>query len=257
MVDLLLTFGDAVCRKQWQVQAKLKRPFSQLQLALPADTTGELPPDPFEDPAQEVTRAPNGKYVKLLVNFSPAGLKSTIMDGEDVRAVIAILRAVSHEPDFGRFSLVAFSSDQERVLHRQPIAPKIDFRTLGRVVRRLRTGVVSIRQMRDPRSTTHFLEKLLAEELYPGQQPPAAVVVISPKVSLDERLSERDLAARGRLRCPVFLLTYNPEPAADPWQGVLARAVKNAYQGLAYTVASPRDLGKAILRLRSELPNGR
>jgi hypothetical protein len=253
-VDALATFGDAACRKQWHIEAERRRPFDRIPLAMAADTAGELPREPFDDTGKAVPRAPRSMLVKLLVNFSPAGVDDTILDAEDVRVIAAILRAVSREERFGRFSVVAFSSDQARVLHRQPAASKIDFRSIGRAVRRLPSGVVSIRQMQDPRSTTRFLERLLAEELGPGEEAPDAVVVISPKLSLEERLSERELAERGRVSCPVFLLSYNPQPIADPWRGVLARAVKKAYKGIEYTITSPRDLGTALLRIRSELP---
>jgi hypothetical protein len=120
-------------------------------------------------------------------------------------------------------------------------------------VRQLSSGVVSLEQIQDPDSTARFLESLLADELSVGEPAPDAVVVISPKVSVEEDISERELRKRTRLQCPVFLLSYNPRPIADPWQGLLGRVVKKVYQGLQYTIAGPRDLGKALDRLESEL----
>jgi hypothetical protein len=256
-VDYVVSLGDVACRDQWRIEAKTKGPFDRIPLAIAADSAAELPSDPFDDPGRSAPRPSRSMYAKVLVNFAPAGVDSTILDSEDVRVIAAILRSVSHEPRFGRFSVVAFSSDQERVLHRQGIASKIDFGALGRALRGLPSGVVSLRQMQDPRSTTRFLENLLAEELRPAEEPPDAVVVISPKLSLDEKLADRELAERGRVPCPVFLLSYNPQPIEDPWEGALARAVKKAYRGFEYTITSPHDLGKALLRVRSELPKSR
>jgi hypothetical protein len=110
--------------------------------------------------------------------------------------------------------------------------------------------------MQDPGSTTRFLEQLLGEELGAGEQRPDAVVLISPKLSLEEKLSKDELVEETNLTCPLFLLSYNPQPIADPWQGVLADAIKKAYKGLEYTISGPHDLGKALLRLNSELPGG-
>jgi hypothetical protein len=55
----------------------------------------------------------------------------------------------------------------------------------------------------------------------------------------------------------VFLLSYNPQLIADPWQGGLARAIKTSYRGLEFTIAGPQDLGKALLRMQSKLAHAR
>jgi hypothetical protein len=102
------------------------------------------------------------------------------------------------------------------VLQRQAETSKIDFGALGRAVRQLRSGVVTLEQIQDPNSTSRFLESLLAAELRASEPAPDAVVVISPKVSLDQKLSERELTKRTRLQYPVFLLSYNPHPVANP-----------------------------------------
>ncbi len=251
-VDWALSFGGSACRKQWQVEAKLERPFSQVPLAIGADTAEELPPDPFAETGQTTERQPHSLHVKVLVNFAPAGVNNTVMGADDVRVIASILHAVAREPRFGRFSLVAFSSDQERILERQTAAAKIDFHALGRAVRQLRTGVVSMRQMEDEQSGTKFLDRLLRAELSEQDRPADAIVVISPKLSLDTKIPDRDLS--DRKAPPVFLLSYNPQPIRDPWQGILARAVKNTYRGLAYTITGPKDLGMALVRMNERIP---
>ena len=56
-VDLLLTFGDQACREHWQIEAKLDRAFSAVQLSIAADTAAELPPDPFNELGRIISRA--------------------------------------------------------------------------------------------------------------------------------------------------------------------------------------------------------
>jgi hypothetical protein len=164
---------------------------------------------------------------------------------------------VDRENRFGRFSVVAFSSDQERILERLPAQSSIDFHALGKAVRDLRTGVVSFDQIQDKQSTTRFLEDLLSRELRPDEPATDAIVLISPKLTLEEKIAERALADAGAPRCPVFLLSYNPRPYADPWQGGLARAIKKTYRGLEFTIAGPKDLGKALLGMQSKLAQPR
>jgi hypothetical protein len=256
-VDWQLSYGDAVCRKSWQMEAKLGRPFTRVPLAMPPGAISELPPDPFDQPGEAAPRAPHSLHVKVLVNFSPAGVDSTIMDTEDVRVITDILRAVSRETRFGRFSVVAFSSDQERVVRRLPPQSSIDFHSLGSAVRELSTGVVSFDQIQDKQSRGRFLEELLSEELRPDQPAADAIVLISPKLSFEERMPERALAQAASPKRPVFLLSYNPQVIVDPWQGGLARAIKKSYRGLEFTISGPQDLGKALLGMRSKLAQSR
>jgi hypothetical protein len=253
-VDLLNAYGDAQCVEHWSLEAKMRRQFAAMPPPIPPGVAQELSPDPFYDSPRPSARSAGGLSVKLLVNFSPAGLDSTLLAEDDIRGILNILHTVAREPRFGRFSVVAFSSDQERVLLRAPASRSIDFRALGGAVRKLRSGTISLSQLADRESSTRFLSRLLTDELTDDSSGPDAVVVISPKVNLDQKLSNRPLAERAHLHCPVFLLSYNPDPLRNPWRGVLARAIVGAYRGVEWTVSKPADLSKAILNLRSQLP---
>ncbi len=252
-VDLLNSFGRAYCVDHWEIEAKLRRQFASMPMPIPPGGARGLPRDPFYDAVVPSTRSNDGLMLKVLVNFSPAGSSGALLTENDVRDITAILRAVTAEPRFGRFRVVAFSSDQQRVLIRQPESRSIDFRALGRAVRTLKSGTVTLSQLADPQSSTRFLGALLASEFTGAGSAPDAIVIISPKVALDEEISADALARGLHVHCPVFLLSYNPEPVLNPWQGVLAGAIEKAYRGIEWSVTGPADLSKAILQLRSYL----
>jgi hypothetical protein len=253
-VDLLVGYGAPVCVDHFKIEAKLDRAFASIPLPIAPSTAEELPPDPFLD-RQRTTGSSGSMSLKVLVNFTPARLDESLLSDEDLRNITAILHAVAREPRYNRFSVVAFSSDQGRVLLRQPEASHIDFDRLGRAVREMRSGTVSFDQLVDPKSRPRFLQDLLTKELAEGPGATDAVVIISPKVSMDAQISERDLAQSGPRTRPLFLLVYNPQPLVNPWDGVLAKAIRKVYHGIECTVTGPADLSKALMRLRTGAVN--
>ena len=256
-VDWLLRDGAGrMCSSHWKIEAKLHHEFENVPLSIPADTAREKPADPFQD-AAPITRAGyHPLYAKVLVNFSPGMGAEPVLDDRNVRAILSILRGVAREPRFGRFSVVGFSMDEQRVFYRQNPAPHIDFPAIGTAASGLHPGTVDVRQIADPDSATDFLGKLLVGEFQPQDPFPDAVVVISPKVMLDGKVPTRLLASNGHPRCPIFYLNYNSDPRGNPWRGALGSALK-VYRALEYSITRPRDLGSALHDMVSKLNSGK
>lgn len=250
-VDWTLRSGERTCAAHWQIEAKSGGALNQTTLAIGSDAVDEVPSDPFYDSGFRPRGSHDAQYVKLLVNFTPARLN--MLTADDVRGITAILRAIAREPRLGRFSVVVFSAEQQRVLYRNNPDTRIDLPAIGRAVRDLRSGTIDIRQMEDPKSGARFLTRLLTEELGPQRPLPDAVIVISPRVSLKNGPSKEEMARQIHLQCPVFFLNYNPDPIANPWRGALGNVLRSAYHALAYTIARPRDLGSALRDIRSRM----
>ena len=58
----------------------------------------------------------------------------------DTVALVSILRRISREPQFGKFSLVAFNIQEQRVLYRQSSSERIDFPALGHALESMKLG---------------------------------------------------------------------------------------------------------------------
>jgi hypothetical protein len=252
-VDWLMRDQDGVCTSHWDLKAKLDGSLQQAPFAIAPDTAEALPRDPFEGAGELAHRHDRPLYVKVLVNFSPS--RRDMLTPQDVRAIAGILRGVALAPPFGRFSVVAFSMDEQRVVYRQPGAPTIDFPALGRAVHKLHSGTVDLRQMEDPKRSTRFLTSLLSAELADRGAAPDAVIVISPNVPLDDDISRDKLRSSVHVECPVFYLNYNPHPWSNPWRGGIGNALK-AYHSLEYTISAPGDLGSALKRMMARLEEG-
>jgi hypothetical protein len=248
-VDWLTRNGRAGCSAHWRIDAKLSYELKQAPLALAPGAVEEVPPYPFQVPAPTVQRSRHPLYVKVLVNYSASNPSLAMLTRKDVRALTGILTAVTREPRFGRFSVVAFSTDLDRVIYRQPEHAHIDFAALGRAVGNLPSGTVDISQVEDPASGVRFLAELLAHEFAPAEAVPDAVIVVGPD-ALGGKIADKPLAAT--VRCPVFFLRYNPDPINNPWHGALARIVKTCH-GLEYTITRPVDLGVALMDMGTRL----
>jgi hypothetical protein len=256
-VDWLTAGGALACSAHWEIEAKDDPSLDGAPLAIAADTADELPADPFYPSRDRLPAATHSFNVKLLVNFSAPAPDHGSMSSDDLRGITAILRGLAREPRFGRFALVAFSIDQQRVVYRRPADTRIDFPALGRSVRSLQFGTVPLQQLAEPESTENFLTGLLQKELGSRSEPPPdAIIVVSPTMPEDNGIRNRISSAQFRVSCPIFYLTYNPDPVNYPWRGGLAMAAK-ALHALEFTITGPKDLTSALRKMVASMSTPR
>jgi hypothetical protein len=239
--------AERVCSSHWEMEAGLDADNKDLPLTMPPNTAAQRPQEPFgEQPPVERASTDRLLHVKILVNFSPTNPRESTLKPWDVDAIVSILRSVAREPQFGRFSLVAFNMQEERIIYREDNVERIDFPALGEAVGGIKLGTVDFRKLQDPLSGTRFLAGLLTEHLGRHQDPePDAIVITGPKLMLDKRIPPETLKEAGRARCPIFYLNYNFNPRNNPWRDAIGSALR-VYRGLEYTITLPRDLGTAM-----------
>jgi hypothetical protein len=244
---------ERVCSAHWEIKAELDDVYRNVPLSIAANTPEPRPQDPFRD-APRVPRDDSDKslHVKILVNYSPGDPNLTTLRTWDLRAITAILRGIAREPKIGKFSLVAFSMSEQRVIYREDNANEIDFPALGNAVSQLKTGTIDFELLQDRRSATRFLTTLLTEHLGPQQPAPDAIIIVGPKVMLEHRVPHESLKEAGSAGSPIFYLNYNANPRRNPWRDTIAGAIR-AYKGLEYTITLPRDLGSALTDVMSHL----
>jgi hypothetical protein len=247
---------ERVCSMHWAIEAKADEDLEQVELAIAPNTVEPRPHDPFSE-APPVDRDGNPLLrVKLLVNFAPTDLREAALKPWDVQAITSILRTISREPTIGTFRLVAFNMHEEKVIYRQDEAGYIDFPGLGEAVSRMEIGTIDFQRLQDPESDVRFLATLLTEHAA-SEQPLDAIIIVGPKVMLDDKVPEGSLKQAATSNVPVFYFNYNSNPRKNPWRDTIATALK-AYRGLAYSITFPKDLGSAMndmmLRLTRRQP---
>lgn len=244
--------GERVCSFYWDMDATLPTKDKQIELATRAN---EIDPPHYEQfgPEPPIARSESGPplNIKVLVNFAPQNYDATAMRPVDTLALVSILRRIAREPQFRKFSVVAFNMQEQKVLYRQKSEEKIDFPALGQAIHSIRLGTVDRKQLAQKHGETEFLTSLITKEMQSDDHPDA-VVFAGPKVMLDEAVPEETLKPLADVEYPVFYMNYALNPAAVPWRDSISRAVK-IFKGTEYTISKPRDLWFAMSEMVSRI----
>ena len=243
---------ERVCSFYWESEAELPSKDRDMQLSISANAVEQAVSDQFgaEPPVERASAEPLN--IKLLVNFAPQRAGSASLRPVDTLGLITMMRRLAQEPQFGKFSVVAFNLQDQKVLYRQSSAAKIDFPALGEAVQAVQPGAIGVRQLSQKHGETTFLADLIKQE-FGASDHPDAVIIASPKAWLEEAVPEDELKefADG-VDYPVFYMNYNLYPQQMPWKDSISKAVK-AFHGTEYNVSRPRELWQAVSEMVSRI----
>lgn len=251
-VDLLMKDrSERVCSFYWDAEAALADRDKEIQ---PAIAPGAVERAEYEQFNEEppVERAPGKPLnIKILVNFAPQNSSLSSLRPIDTLALVTVLRRLSREPQFGRFSVVAFNVQEQRVLYRQSSAERIDFPALGRAIQSVEPGKVDLKQLSQKHGEVSFLADLIKKEI--ANDHPDALIFAGPKVLLDDSVPEEDLRPLATdVTYPVFYMNYNLNPQAIPWKDAIGKAIRS-FRGTEFSISRPRDLWFAVSEVVSRI----
>jgi hypothetical protein len=243
-VDFLMRDrSERVCTFFWDTKAELIARDKDVGLHILPGAIEGADREPFrEEPpvTRDLKSAPLS--VKVMVNFAPQKSHSATLQPIDTHALISILRNISREARIGKFTLVAFNMQEQRVLYRQEDTEQINFPALGDSLNSLNLGTVDLKRLEEKHGDTDFLSKLIASEF--SNSKTDAMIFAGPKVMLDEAVAPESLKVLENNSTPVFYMNYNLYPQANPWRDAIGTAVKKLH-GVEYTISRPRDLWSA------------
>ena len=183
--------------------------------------------------------------VKVLINFAPQNSHSATLQPLDTSALVSILRSIARDPRIGKFTVIAFNLQEQKVVYRSENAERIDFPALGESLAALNLGTVDLKRLSQKHGDTEFLTDLIRREISSATDSTDAVVFAGPKAMLEENVPQDSLKEIGNLKYPVFYMNYNLYPQAVPWNDSIGKAVK-FLKGYEYTISKPRDLWFAV-----------
>lgn len=247
---------ERVCSSYWDAEAALPAKDRQIALVIAPNTVERAAMEQFgeEPPVRRVEGEPL-LNVKMLINFAPQNSHAASMQPLDTSALVQILRTVAREPRIGKFSLVAFNMQEQRVIYRQESADRIDFPALGEAISSLKLGTVDLKRLSDKHGDTDFLTDLIQREVH-GEQRPDAVIFAGPKVLLDANVPAEALRSVNGVDFPLFYMNYNLNPQAVPWKDAISHTVK-FFHGTEYTISRPRDLWFAVTEMVGRIVKSR
>ena len=237
--------SDRVCSSYWDLDAELAAKDKPLNVILAPGTADAAETEEFkeEPPVSRVLGQPPLK-VKVLVNFAPQHEHSIAFPPEEIATLVSILRGIDREPLIGRFSLVVFNLQEQRVLYSQSDGQGIDFPSLGKALQTLKLGTVDLKRLENKNGETDFLSNLI-QQVVGKDDHPDALVFAGPKALVEENVPRDTLKGVGEVEYPVFYLNFNLHPQDVPWRDAIGRAVKY-FRGYEFTITKPRDLGAAM-----------
>jgi hypothetical protein len=249
---------ERVCSSNWDSEAMLANKDRPISLSIAPDAIQRAGGDEFKE-EPPIQRAPIEPPldVKFLVNFAPQNSLSAALQPLDTGALVSILRTIARDPRIGKFSIVAFNMQEQKVIYRQVGVSRIDFPALGAALTNLNLGTVGLKQLGEKHGDTDFLTTLVRKEMTPSPQDhPDALVFAGPKVMLDSNPSEDALKNATDVDFPVFYMNYNLNPQAVPWKDAISHTVR-FFRGYEYTISRPRDLWFAVSEMVSKIVKSR
>jgi len=245
--------AERVCSFYWDSEAALTSKDKQMELTMPAGQVQAAEIEQFtEEPPVERSQSAPPLNIKVLVNFAPQNQDSAALRPLDTLALVTMLRRISREPEFGKFSLVAFNLQEQRVLYRQSGADRIDFPALGEAVQSIKPGAVDMRLLAQKHGEAEFLTDLIKKEVGAAERPDA-VIFAGPKAMLEGSVADEEIKPFAtNMTFPVFYVNYNLYPQQVPWKDSISKAVKLLH-GAEYTVSRPRDLWFAVSEMVSRI----
>lgn len=249
---------ERVCSSSWDSEAVLGSKDRPMNLAIAPEAVQRADGNQFKDePPVQRAGLDHPLNVKVLVNFAPQNSLSAALQPLDTTALVSILRTISRDPRIGKFSVVAFNMQEQKVIYRQEGASHIDFPALGSALSTLNLGTVDLKRLGDKHGDTDFLTGLVRKEITPDPQDhPDAVVFAGPKILLDANPPEEALKDASEVDFPVFYMNYNLNPQAVPWKDAISHTVR-FFRGYEYTITRPRDLWFAVSEMVSKIVKSR
>jgi len=245
-VDLLMRDrAERVCSFYWDPEALLDDRDKQIQVSLPANTVERAEREQFKDEPPVERSASKPLNIKILVNFAPQDQNAASLRPSDTLALVTMLRRISREPQFTKFSVMAFNVQEQRVFYHQSSASKIDFPQLGQAIRGIQPGITDLKRLALKHGEVEFLTDLIKKEMTASDHPDA-LIFAGPKVLLDDSVPDDELKPLvSDVDYPVFYLNYNLTPQAIPWRDSIGKAIR-PFRGVEYSVNRPRDLWFAV-----------
>jgi hypothetical protein len=237
---------NRVCAFFWDPKAELPGRDRDMELAIAANAIQATQNEQFlEDPPVQ-RNAGTPLNVKVMVNFAPQNQNSSAMRPIDTLALVTMMRRITRDPRIGKFSLVAFNIQEQRVVYRQPSSDRIEFPALGEAIGKIEPGLVDLKLLANKRGEEEFLTDLIKTELSSADRPDA-LIFAGPKYIV-EGSPEDELKKAETVDYPVFYMNYNLNPAAVPWRDSIGKAIR-VFGGKEYTITRPRDLFFAVTEM--------
>ena len=237
--------AETVCAASWEVAAETIEGFEKLAANPGESLVTAFSDEIFADEPPVMRPREALRHVKLMINFTPANTALARLNAYDLSSVVSMVRAISREPQFGVFSVVAYQSQLEQVFFEQDRAARIDFPALGDAFGNVQGGSVDIENLQDKESSRRFIRQLFETHLAKGDEEPDAIIFIGPKLIFDRSPESAVMSPEAITAAPIFYFIYNRNPRAYPWRDAVSAGLSNQ-QIHEFDITEAKAFGQAL-----------
>lgn len=242
-VDWLM-YDDAgrVCRKAWNLNARLSRGEKHVQLAMAPHAIRAITFQRWSgDKSGE--RVPRVRRLTVLLHASPLYTRMIKLRGYDRFLLLGSLASLLERLPARSVRVVVFNLDQQRELFRRDDFRAEDFSEVSRALDSLELGLIDYSVLRNPLGRADLLAELMNQEV---KESTDAVVFLGPPSRYFDKFPETAVDAGGEAASRFFYFRYRPywQRGAD-FPDILTSAVKRI-RGKTVVIRTPADFAKAI-----------
>ena len=233
------------CQGSHDFNVALSRSDREVSVSLPPGTILNTPIDLFHrEPGIDYSHLTDPRHVKVFINTDVMTRYGLLVEtgAANLRPHLAALRRLARSEIFNRFSLVAFSFEEQGIVARQDFGDTVDFPRLGESI--VDRNVESLGSRLARRSSISFLTSLLSAELLEGDLPDAMVFIghDADVVPHGTRFSEFVI---NRLHSIGAVFTFVTTDQYSPFRGVIGTLV-HQIKGAEHTLHEPKDIETAV-----------
>ena len=233
------------CQGSHEFNVALSRSDREVAMSLPPGTILHTPIDLFHpEPGTDCSHLTEPRYVKVFINTDVMTRNGLLVEtgAADLRPHLAALRRLARSEMFNRYSLVAFSFEEQGIVARQDFGETIDFRRLGESIDDRNLESLGSRLAR--RSSISFLTSLISVELLEGDLPDAMVFIGHDADVVPHGTRFSDIVVN-RLHSIDAVFTFMTTDQYFPFRGVIGTLV-HQMKGVEHTLREPKDIETAV-----------
>jgi hypothetical protein len=237
---------DRVCRKEWNIEAKLKHGEHNVKLDIPPGTVGDFSGKGLPPQTRARDDAPPFRLT-ILLHAAPVSPRRTSLRNNDRILLMSTLASLAGSVPALSVRLVVFNLDKQRVLFNQD---DFTLESLGRVSQALNDmelEAIDYRTLQNPSGHVDLLSDLINRELA-SPKPSDAVVFLGPASRYLDNVPPPVMDATSpKLR--FFYFQYRPLRMRGP---MLPDSITHAIErvkGRLIHITSPADFANAIVQL--------
>jgi len=238
-----------VCRKEWRVEAKLKRQERKVPQTMAPHTVAAFSLVGHAKPAPQ---AGAGKRVTVLLHAAPLSPRRLHFRETDRMMLLGALSALMEQIPAARVRVVAFNLDKQKELYRQENFHPEMIDDVQKALDQLELELTDVNTLQHPLGPVELVSSLVNQELF-GDAPSDLVLFFGPRSRYIDQPPRFELTLTAPPRFVALQFRSLFRLGGPPPQGVPSDLIANtvgSLKGRVFTLRTPADFASALRALK-------